>query len=130
MPGLPTKALPVDEDEPVAVLTLGNLRLGRGPAFLRSASRAEAEVVRSPALLASTGIGRPPHLFSTFSIWRSAAEMKAYSYSAGSAHRAAIEADRDKPFHHESAFIRLRPFASAGRWDGVDPLQGLVGTVG
>ena len=67
MTGLPARPLPVHDEEPVAVLTLGRLRLGRALSFLRSAGRAEAEVLASPALLASTGLARPPHLVSTFS---------------------------------------------------------------
>jgi hypothetical protein len=127
MPGLPQEALPVDEEEPVAVLTLGRLRLIRGLDFLRTAAAAEAEVVDDPALLASSGLARPPHLVSTFSLWRSAAAMKDYSYRAAGSHQAAVKADRAKPFHHASAFVRFRPYASHGEWDGRDPLSGLVG---
>ena len=39
-----------------------------------------------------------------------------------------MQADRARPFHHESAFIRFRPYASLGSWDGVDPLAGLLTT--
>jgi hypothetical protein len=122
MPGLPAQALPVDDDEPVVVLTLGRLRLNRVLPFLRSGAAAEAEVVEDPALLASTGLARPPHLVSTFSIWRSAKAMKDYSYGQSGAHQAAVRADRAHPYHHESAFVRFRPYASRGSWDGADPL--------
>ena len=122
IPGLPQRQLAVADDEPVAVLTLGRPRLSRLRPFLRSAGRAEAEVVDAPGLLASIGLARPPRLVSTFSLWRSAAAMRDYSYGAGGTHMAAVKADRERPFHHESAFIRFRPYASAGRWDGRDPL--------
>lgn len=61
----------------------------------------------------------------TFSLWRSAAEMRHYAYEQGAAHHAAMGADRAKPFHHESAFVRFRPYGSSGNWDGRDPLAGL-----
>lgn len=122
IPGLPERQLAVADDEPVAVLTLGRPRLTRLRPFLRSAGPAEAEVVEASGLLASIGLARPPRLVSTFSLWRSAAAMRDYSYRDEGTHMAAVKADRERPFHHESAFIRFRPYASAGNWDGRDPL--------
>jgi hypothetical protein len=122
MPDLPAQALPVDDGEPVAILTLGRLRLLRTGPFRRSAAPAEAAAIASPALVAGTGLARPPRLVATFSLWRSAAEMRDYAYGAGEAHVAAMAAHRAEPFHHESAFVRFRPYASRGRWDGRDPL--------
>jgi hypothetical protein len=126
IPGLPDKPLPVEDEEPIAVLTLGRLRLQRARPFLRSAGPAEKEVIVEPALLASIGLARPPHLVSTFSLWRSAAAMRDYAYRKAGAHMAAVRADREGPFHHESAFIRFRPYRSHGEWEGRDPLAGLV----
>jgi hypothetical protein len=126
MPGLPARPLPVADDEPVGVLTLGRLRLRRIAAFRRSAAPAEADAIDDPALLAGTGLARPPRLVATFSLWRSSAAMREYATGEGGTHRAAVAADRARPFHHESAFVRLRPYASAGSWDGRDPLADLV----
>jgi hypothetical protein len=61
-------------------------------------------------------------LVSTFSVWRSAAEMRDYANRGGGAHRHAVARDRAHPFHRHSAFIRFRPLASAGSWEGPDPL--------
>lgn len=127
MPGLPARALPVDDSEPVGILTLGRLRLLRTGAFRRSAAPAEAAAHDSPALLAGTGLARPPRLVATFTLWRSAAAMREFAYARGAPHHAAIEADRVRPFHHESAFVRFRPYASRGRWGDRDPLAGLLG---
>ena len=126
MPGLPKAQLPVDDSEPVVVLTLGRPRVPRFPAFLRASARAEAAALGAPGLLASTGLAHPPRLVSTFSVWRSAAEMRAYAHAAAGDHLATVRADRDRPFHHESAFIRFRPHRSGGLWDGSDPLAGLL----
>ena len=122
MPALPEKALPVDDAEPVIALTLGRLRLARALPFLRSAAAAEADAVADGALIASTGLARPPRLVSTFSVWRSMAAMREYAYGKAGSHQAAVRNDRDRPFHHASAFIRFRPYASRGSWDGRDPL--------
>ncbi len=122
MPELPREPLPQEEDEPVGVLTLGWLRLNRAVPFLRSAAAAEAAVAGNPALLAGSGLARPPHFFSTFSLWRSAREMKAYAFGESGAHQAAVRADRERAYHHESAFVRFRPYSSRGSWDGRDPL--------
>lgn len=113
----------MDDDEPVAVLTLGHLRLARAVPFLRTSARASGRAAGDPALLAATGLARPPRLVATFSLWRTTAAMRTFAYGAvGGAHRGAIEADRAQPFHHESMFIRFRPYAAVGLWDGREPL--------
>jgi hypothetical protein len=128
MPSLPTQELPVKDDEPVAALTLGRLRASRTRAFLSSARPTERDAVENPAVVAVTGFGRftPPRLVATFSIWRSAAEMREYAFGKSGSHQAAVKVDRAKPFHSESAFIRFRPYASQGSWDGRDPLATLI----
>ena len=127
VPDLLEATRPVDDAEPVAVLTIGRTKPWRLPPFLRAAAAAEADALAAPGLLAKTGFGRLPRLVSTFTVWRSAAEMRAYSYGADGAHQAAVSADRAHPFHFSSAFIRFRPYASAGSWDGRDPLAAALG---
>jgi hypothetical protein len=123
LPGLPRQERPVDDGEPVAVLTLGRLRLRRTPAFLQASSRAESLAVSDPAVLEATGLARPPRLVATFSLWRTAAAMRAYAYGAtGEGHRGAVRAHGLRPFHHESVFVRFRPYAARGAWNGRDPL--------
>jgi hypothetical protein len=126
MPGLPKRELPVEDEEPVVALTLGRLRLLRMRPFLASGASAERDAVANPAVVASTGLARLafPRLVSTFSIWCSAAAMREYAFGSGGSHQAAVRADRARRFHHESAFLRLRPLSSHGEWDGRDPLGG------
>lgn len=119
---LPKRERPVDDKEPVAVLTLGRPRFTRAAPFMRASGPAEQEAAHNPAVLASTALTRPPHLVSTFTLWRSAAEMREYAFGKDGPHQAAVRADRSHPFHHESAFVRFRPYASQGDWDGGDPL--------
>ncbi len=123
LPGLPEGEVEVGSDEPVAVLTLGRPRLRRLPAFLKASAGAEAEAVTNPDVLALTGLARPPRLVATFSLWRNVETMRAYARGrSDGGHPTATRADRANPFHHESAFIRFRPYASQGSWDGRDPL--------
>jgi hypothetical protein len=128
MDGLPERQLPVAPEEPVVVLTLGRLLPWRVRPFLRASLPAETDAVAQPSLLATTAFSRLPNLVSTFSVWRTVAEMRGYAYDRGSSHQAAVAADRARPFHRHSAFIRLRPYATAGAWEGADPLSGLLRT--
>jgi hypothetical protein len=121
MPALVAAEQPVDDDEPVAVLTYGRLRPRAALPFLRSSARAEGRALADPALLAGTGLARPPRTVATFSLWRSATEMRDYAYRHGE-HVDAMRAMREHRFHSESLFARFRPYASRGAWDGRDPL--------
>jgi hypothetical protein len=104
-----------EDDEPVAVLTYGRLKLHRLASFLVASARAEADVVEHPALVSGTGLTRLPRLVSTFSLWRSAAAMRDYAHH-GAGHTAALRAVGKRDFHHESIFIRFRPYAATGDW--------------
>jgi hypothetical protein len=127
LPGLPEGEIEVGSDEPVAVLTLGRPRLRRLPAFLKASRGAEAEAVAHPDALALTGLARPPRLVATFSLWRNVEAMRSYARGrSDGGHPTATRADRANPFHHESAFIRFRPYASRGSWDGRDPLAAVA----
>src|SRR3954468_16043041 len=115
LPELSAPERAVDDDEPVAVLTLGRLRLTRTLPFLRTSAQAEGRAVADPAVEFSPGLARPPRLVSTFSLWHSAAAMKDYAYGrSGAGHLAAIQAHRARAFHHESLFARFRPYAQQG----------------
>ena len=117
----------MDDAEPAAVLTIGRLRLSQTVRFLEASAAAESLAVSDPALLAATGLARPPALVATFSLWRHTAAMRAYAQGdADPRHRAAVQAHAARPFHHESAFIRFRPYAAVGNWDGRDPLAAVA----
>lgn len=117
--GLPREQLAMRPEEPVAVLTIGRLRLGQAVRFLRASAAAEGVAVADPALLASTGLARPPGLVATFSLWRATDAMREYALGAHRPqHRDAVQAHSARPFHHESAFIRFRPYDARGSWGG------------
>jgi heme-degrading monooxygenase HmoA len=121
--GLPERPLPVDDEEPVAVITLGRVKPWRVRPFLRASAPAERAALAAPGLLASTAFARLPDLVSTFSLWRTAAEMRAYAHSQDGSHRAAMAKDREGPFHRHSAFIRFRPYETRGEWGRFGPLK-------
>lgn len=115
--------LVMSDDEPAAVITLGRLRFSQTVRFLRASASAEALAVRDPALLFSTGLARPPAIVATFSLWQSTAAMREYASGATEpAHRAASLAHARRPFHHESTFMRFRPYAAEGSWRGAPTL--------
>jgi hypothetical protein len=125
--GLLSEEEAMDEHEPAAVLTLGRLRLTHTLRFLRASAAAEELLLREPALLAATGLARPPALVATFSLWRSTSAMRAYATGRHDPqHLAAIQAHAARPFHHESVFIRFRPLRASGSWDGRDPLADAI----
>lgn len=112
-----------DDDEPAAVITLGRLWPRRLIPFIRAQQPASALAVRADGAMVTTGMARPPSLVATFSVWRTVRQLREYAYgAAGDGHVAAIRAHSERPFHRESAFIRLRPYASSGLWDGRDPV--------
>jgi len=124
-PGLPDD-LPsertVDHDGPAVVVTLGRLRLTQAVRFLRTSAKAAGAVLEASGLTWATGLARPP-FFATCSLWQSTRALSTYAYGRrGAGHPAAIAADQAKPFHHQSAFVRFRPYRSSGRLEGRNPL--------
>jgi hypothetical protein len=124
-PGLPAEtptSRAVDYDGPLAALTLGRLRFSQAPRFLRASAKAEARALRAPGLVWATGLARPP-LVSTCSLWESTRALSTYAYgNAEPAHPDAIAEGERKPFHHQQAFIRFRPYGSVGGLTGRNPL--------
>ena len=107
---------PVEEDERVAVLTYGRLRPRVAHHFLRASAKAEGRAVADPAMTHGTAMAGPPRTVATFSLWRTAAEMKRYAYDPGS-HTDAMKAMRVHDFHSEYVFARFRPSGDEGTWE-------------
>jgi hypothetical protein len=107
---------------PAAVLTLGRVRAHRVVPFFRASAKAEGAVLGAPGLIWATGMAKPPFV-ATCSLWESSDALQAYAYGgAMPEHPGAIAADHTHPFHHQSAFIRFRPYGSEGKLDGRNPL--------
>lgn len=120
LPGDLDSTASASNPSPALVLTLGRLRLGQTWRFLRASARTEAAALAAPGLVWATGLARPPLVF-TCSLWRGTADLAAYAHTPGE-HQTAVAADRQRPFHHQSAFIRFRPVRMTGHLDGVNPL--------
>jgi hypothetical protein len=125
-PGLPADvpdARKVEYDGPAVVLTLGRFRLTQAVRFFRTSAKAEGRVVNAPGLIWATGVGRPPFVC-TCSLWEDARSLTTYAYgNREPAHPNAIAVDQVKPFHHQSAFIRFRPYGAQGGLEGKNPLM-------
>jgi hypothetical protein len=124
-PGLPAdipSGRSTEYDGPAVVLTLGRFRLRRTVPFFRASTRAEAGVVGAPGFLWGTALAKPPFV-ATCSLWENPRALSTYAYGKNDpAHPDAIEADKANPFHHQSAFIRFRPYAVEGTLGGKNPL--------
>ena len=120
-PGLPddiSRDRTTDHTGASVVLTLGRLRLTQAVRFLRTSARAEAAVLEAPGAIWTTAMVRPPFV-ATCSLWESTKALSTYAYGAKDPrHREALEADRAKPFHKQSAFVRFRPLRVEGSLSG------------
>jgi hypothetical protein len=123
LPGLGRPEREVEPREPVAILTFGRTKLHRLGPFLRASAPAERQAAEHPAVLLSTAMARPPRTVGTFSVWRTAGEMRDYAMRAGGAHASAMRANAEHPFHREQLFARFRPYAVEGRFRGSRPLS-------
>ena len=119
MPGLPAEEEPMEADEPATVLTLGRPRGRTFLRFVRTSRPAEKLARGHPGLVMGTAAARLPRFVATFSIWRSVKEMRDYALGRPDpSHLNAIKANRETPFHHQDAFVRFRPYAEEGSWNG------------
>jgi hypothetical protein len=120
-PGLPSdvpRGRVTAHNGPAIVTTLGRLRMRQTVRFLRASRPAERAAVTADGFEWGTAAVRPPFV-ATVSMWSSDEAAAAYAYAdAQAGHPQAIERQRRKDFHHESAFIRYAVLSTSGTWSG------------
>jgi heme-degrading monooxygenase HmoA len=107
---------------PVAVLTRATVRTTRWPRFLRAGVAVSGALQGAGGLLAAAGIGEAPlGRQATFSLWSSAAAMRAFA-DADPYHHDVVRRTRAEGWYGEELFARFAPYSSQGTWSGQDPL--------
>lgn len=103
---------------PVAAITRARIRPSEWPRFWRSVPPVSADLRADPAVTFAMGIGEAPvGLQGTFSIWSSAAAIRAFAY-ARPAHAAVVERTRERAWYAEELFARFAVLAAAGTYRG------------
>ncbi len=106
----------------MAVLTRAAIRPRRLVRFYRAVPAVDQALARADGCLRAVGIGEwPVARQATFSLWRDTSAVRGFAY-AGAAHAAVITRTRQEGWFSEECFARFIPYASAGSWDGADPL--------
>jgi heme-degrading monooxygenase HmoA len=112
---------PGTDDGPIAAITRADVRWASWRSFAAAGRPVSEEVRAAAGLLGVVGIGEAPvGRLGTFSLWASADDLR--RFVAQPEHRAVVRRTRTEEWYAEELFARFEPYASAGTWDGVDPL--------
>jgi hypothetical protein len=110
------------EPGPWIILTRATLHPTKVQAFLGAVPAVAAQLLQQPELINSVGVGEAPLLYqATLSVWRTLPAVTGFAYSQ-ELHKGVIQRTRQEGWYREELFARLRPVASFGTWEGVDPL--------
>jgi hypothetical protein len=113
---------------PWVILTRATIRPSRLGAFLGAVPEVAKHLLQQPESIKSVGIGEAPLLhIGTLSLWHSLPAITAFAYGP-TPHSEVVHRTRQERWYSEELFARLRPLASLGTWDGINPLPELQGS--
>lgn len=114
--------VPERAEGPVAAVTRARLRTSQTARFWQAVPPVSEHLHRSPGLLAAVGIGEAPvGLQGTFSLWRSAQDLREFAHR-GAPHRAVVAETAVRQWYAEELFARFAVVGTHGTLDGRDPL--------
>jgi hypothetical protein len=109
-------------DGPVAAITRARLVPRKALTFWRAVPPVSADLRAGPGLLLALGIGEAPlGLQGTFSVWESAAALKAFAFER-EPHVTAIRRTAEERWYAEELFARFALLSAEGTLGGRDPL--------
>ncbi len=107
---------------PWIILTRATIHATKLPAFLSAVPAVADQLLQQSELINSVGIGEAPLLYqATLSLWHSLPAVTTFAYGH-TPHVDVVRRTRQERWYREELFARLRPIASYGTWDGVNPL--------
>ncbi len=117
------KAYPelADPEGPTVGVTFARLRLTETLRFERWGKPVEEQVRDHPGVTRAAVAFRPFRTFSTFSMWRTEADMVGMvrgrlAERDGTQHRVAMQERARRDFHHEFTTMRFTPISEHGEW--------------
>jgi spheroidene monooxygenase len=114
-----------DAAGPIAALTRATVKPARALRFWGRVPDISAKIGTDPNVMFKIGIGEVPLLHQvTFSVWPDAQSMA--DFARQGPHAEAIRAVRTEGWFNEELYARFRIRATAGRWNGTDPLAGAI----
>ena len=121
-----TPSAKLDEHNPyLAIITRATVRKRKLAKFWSYVPTSQKPLEVNPGLIYTKGIGEVPVLqMATFSLWENEAALKSFAYQSKE-HSKAIQMTRKLNWYSEELFSRFQPFASYGKWEGIDPLPSL-----
>jgi hypothetical protein len=113
---------PGGRDDAVAIITRADVRRPAWKAFGAASAVVDTELHTAPGLIDVVGIGEAPiGRLATFSLWESLADARRFAYEMPD-HVEVVRRTRAEQWYGEELFARFEPYASAGEWNGRDPL--------
>ena len=109
--------------QPVVAVTLARMKLFQVPRFISWGRPVERLVRDHPGQTLALAAIRLPNTVSTFSIWKSTAEMTDMVHGLSAVpqperHRVAMVERERKDFHYEFTTLRFHALSEHGEWEG------------